>query len=211
MGFFEFWICHMGIYLSGGDRGMSEEFLDDTDISTVRQKGGSKTVTQCMSMKVFEYSRFESVLFNHIRDKKSCESYARISELYQRNIFLIKVVSDKEWTKSIISCLKILLYRIFRFLCEIDDPHFVSFSSDGKFECFEIYIFLIQCCELWYTEASRINTLTYRIVTFSLDGFSLDRLKKSKNFIIGQEGNFTIGRFEEIEYSRIDAGNLFFF
>lgn len=118
---------------------------------------------------------------------------------------------DKEWAKSIISCLKILLYRIFRLLCKIDDSHFVSFSSDSKFERFEIYIFLIQCSELWYTESSRIYTLTYRIVTLSLDGFSLDRLKKSKNFIIGQEGNFTIWRLEEIKYSRIDARNLFFF
>lgn len=50
MGFFEFWICHMGIYLSGGDRCMSEELLDDADIGTVRQKGGGKTMPKCMSV-----------------------------------------------------------------------------------------------------------------------------------------------------------------
>jgi hypothetical protein len=54
MSFLEFWIGNMSVDLCCSDWCMSEEFLDDTDISTIGEERCRKTVSQSMGMEIFE-------------------------------------------------------------------------------------------------------------------------------------------------------------
>jgi hypothetical protein len=46
--FFQLFQPHVGVYLGSGDAGMSQHLLNDTDIRTVIQKMGGKTVPEGM-------------------------------------------------------------------------------------------------------------------------------------------------------------------
>ena len=70
--FFQFWVRDMGIDLRGRDRGMTEKFLDDTDISTVGEECRRETMSKRMGVHIFQYPCLESVGLHHIGDKKSC-------------------------------------------------------------------------------------------------------------------------------------------
>lgn len=78
MGFFEFWIRHVSIYLCGRDGCMSEKLLDDTDIRSVREQCRREAMSESMGVHILQYACPETVLFYHIRDKKSSEPHILI-------------------------------------------------------------------------------------------------------------------------------------
>lgn len=103
------------------------------------------------------------------------------------------------------------MYRDFCLLCQIDHTEFSSLSSDGEFECIEVHILPIQCCELRDTQSCRVDTLRDRIISFSLDSLSRYCLKKSLYLFTCQKSNLSIQYSHEIEGRRIETVNLFFF
>lgn len=80
MNFLEFGIRHMGIDLRGGNRGMSEELLNRTDIGTVGEQGSGETMTERVSGDIFYDIGSEGIFLNLIGDKKPGKSHIRIGE-----------------------------------------------------------------------------------------------------------------------------------
>lgn len=106
--FFEFWIRHMCIDLRRRDRRMPEKFLDNANISTIGQQGSSETMPQSMCMKIFENPCFYAIIFYHIRDKKSRQSYTIVNQLARCDIFYCKIMPYEKGREIIISHLEIL-------------------------------------------------------------------------------------------------------
>ena len=103
---FEFRIRHMGIYLRGRDRSMSEKFLDSSNIRTVGEEGSGETMSECMSGNLFYDIGPESIVFNLIGDEKSRKSHIRIRQRFFYNIISLywlwidiistEIMSDKK-------------------------------------------------------------------------------------------------------------------
>ncbi len=181
---FEFWIGHMGVYLSCRDRSMPEEFLDNTNISTIGEKRCRKWMTKCMGMEILEYTRFEAICLDHIGNKESGQSHSSVIKINTFYIFLGIIMAYKKWREIIISCLDITFYCIFCLRSEIDDSDFSSFSSYCKFHSLEIHITSIESSKLRDTKTSRIYTLTYSKVSNPNLFLLWDNFEESYNLFI---------------------------
>jgi hypothetical protein len=97
--FFEFWIRYMRVDLSGSDRRMSEKLLNDTNIGTIRQESGSKTMSKGMGVKILEDSRTKAVVLYHIGDKKTSEADGFIFYSRRKDVRMTEIMADKKRCK----------------------------------------------------------------------------------------------------------------
>lgn len=118
-------------------------------------------------------------------------------------------MSDKEGYEFVISSTEILLYRIPSCLSEIDDPKFPSFPTHSEFERFKIHITSIECREFRDTQSRRVDTLSDRIVTLSLDCLSDDSSEKPLDLFTREKCHFSISDLHEVEGCRIETVDLF--
>ena len=107
--------------------------------------------------------------------------------------------------------LEIGLYGVSGGRSEIDDPELASLSSYSKLERLEVHILTVQCCELRYTQSCGVNTLRYRVVSFSLDRLSRDRYEVPLNLFSREECHFSILYLHQVKCGRIETGDLFLF
>lgn len=209
MCFFEFWIRHVGVDLSCGDRRMPEKFLDNTYVSTIGKEGGGKAMTKGMCMHVLKNSRPQSIFLYHIRDKKTSESYIFIIQIGRMDIFYREIMSDKEGREVVVTGFEVGSNRIPRIFSEVDNAQFISLSTYGEFHRFQIHIATIESGEFRNTEPGRIDTFTDGKISFSDQSFSLNTFEESFDFLLSQKSNFTIWSLHEINGGWIEAGYLF--
>jgi hypothetical protein len=100
-----------------------------------------------MCMEIFENPGPESIILDHIGDKKSREPDRTISEVARMDISQRKIMSDKEGREVIFSCREIVFYCIFGGISQIDDTEFTSFPAYRELECLEIDILTIESRE----------------------------------------------------------------
>ncbi len=74
-----------------------------------------------MGMEIFEDSCFQSIVFDHIRDKESCESNIFITEEGRFDIVFWKIVAYKEGSEVIGSRLQIGKYGISSPLSQVNN------------------------------------------------------------------------------------------
>jgi hypothetical protein len=189
---------------------MSEKLLDDTYISTVCQERSRETVTEGMSVEIFEYTSTESVVLYHIGYEEAREADSLIGKMDGLDIFCTEIVPDEKWCEAIPSRVEVYLYSIPSYFSQVDDTDFSSLSSYGELHGIEIYIVTIEPSEFRDTEPSRVDTLTNRIVALPLYISAIDRLEKSPDLIISEKSHFSLWGFQEIEDCRIETGDLLF-
>ena len=205
----ELGIGHVGIDLRCRDGCMTEEFLDYTDISTICQQSCCKRMTERVCVHIFEYACLESVCFHHVGDMEPRQSDYVIREQGGVDVRFTVVVADEERNKVVTTSLEIGLYGISGGRSEINDPELTSLSSYGEFESLEVHIRAIQCCELRYTQSCGVDTLRYRIVSFSLDGFSRDRHEVPLDLFSREECHLSILYSHEVKCGWIETVYLF--
>lgn len=147
MSFFEFRIGHMSIDLRGRDRCMPEEFLDYTDICAISQECCRETMTECMGMEIFEYTRFHPIIFHHSCYKKARKAHIFVIQMDRFDIFFSKIMSDKKRSKVITSRFQIRSDRVSSNFCQVDNADFISLSAYCELHGFEIYIADIESSE----------------------------------------------------------------
>ncbi len=143
VGFLEFWIGNMRVDLRCCDWRVSEEFLDNSDVCSVCEEGGCKTVSESVGMEVFEDSCLNAVILYHIGDEESCEAYILFREIGRFDVIYSEIVSYEKRGEVVVPHIDIIRNSDFRPFCQVDDTEFVSFSSNGKFHRLEIDVFLI--------------------------------------------------------------------
>lgn len=123
-------VGNMSVDLGRRDRGMSEELLDDTDISTILQERRRKRVSEGMSRYIFRDARSDPTIFDHRRDKKSRETY--IIACVLEVILWVEIVPYKEGCKVIRARIKICLDRLTCFTRQKNRAYLGSLAADSK-------------------------------------------------------------------------------
>ena len=107
-----------------------------------------------MCVHIFEYACTEPVTFYHIGNKESGKAYSIVGELRGVDIVITIVVSDEERGEVVCTRAEVVLYGIASSFGEIHNTELASLTSYSEFECLEVHISFIQCCELRDTQAS---------------------------------------------------------
>ena len=107
-----------------------------------------------MCVHVFEYACAEPVTLYHIGDEESSETDHIVREEGRVDISFTVIVSDEEGREVVCTRAEVVLYGIASSLGEIDDAELASLTPYSEFECLEVHILLMECCELRDTQSS---------------------------------------------------------
>jgi hypothetical protein len=162
-----------------------------------------------MCVHVFQYPCLESVRLHHVGDMEPRESDRIVGEQGRTDICFAIVVADEERSEVVAPSLQIGLYGEGCSLGEVDDAELASLTAYGEFERLMVHILTVQRCELRYTQTCRIDTLRYRIVSFSLDSLSWYRREVALDLLAREECHLSVLHSHEVECGRIEAVDLF--
>jgi hypothetical protein len=161
-----------------------------------------------MCVHVFEYACVESIRLHHVGDMEPRESDRIVGEQGRADICFAIVVADEEGSEVVAPSLQIGLYGEGCSLGEVDDAELASLTAYGEFERLMVHILTVQCCEFRYTQTCRIDTLRYRIVSFSLDSLSWYRREVALDLLAREECHLSVLHTHEVECGRIKTIDL---
>ena len=125
---------------------MAKELLDGADVRAVFEERGGEGVPERVGGDVLEDTSFDRSATDHGGDEKPRE--ADVFDIDRVDVFGLVIMSDKEGSEVIGSCLQIAENCLFCPVGEEDRPHLGTLSADDEFGDFGIDARSVEAREL---------------------------------------------------------------
>lgn len=146
MDFFEAFVCDVGVDLGGSDGRVTEHSLDTSDISTIHEEVGSKTVTKGVRMDVFEYTCLGGVVFDDTSDTASGETERFTFAVFSIHQTLFGIGDEEGWV-DVRTDIEVGFEGFFGWRRNKHNSEFAPLSSNTELFFFEIDMVAVEADE----------------------------------------------------------------